>query len=137
MTALSFRREKFVPKGGPDGGDGGSGGDVVIVADPDLHDLSAFRTKATYRGGLGGSGGGSRRHGANGGDAVLAVPVGTQVWNAGEDELLVDLATPGQREVLARGGEGDREMHFATATRQTPRFAETGLPATRPSSACA
>ena len=127
--ALSFRREKFVPKGGPDGGDGGTGGDVVIVADPGLRDLSAFRTKATFRGGRGGHGGGNRRHGANGDDVVLAVPVGTQVWSAGEDELLMDLATPGRREVLAKGGEAGRgNARFATATRQTPRFAETGLP---------
>ena len=96
--ALSVRREKFVPRGGPDGGDGGRGGDVVLVADPDLRDLTAFRTKATFRGGRGGNGGGNRRHGANGEDVVLAVPVGTQVWSAGEDELLVDLASPGRRE---------------------------------------
>ena len=127
--ALSFRREKFVPKGGPDGGDGGAGGDVVLVADPDLRDLSAFRAHATYRAERGGNGGGNRRHGANGADVELTVPVGTQVWAADGDELLVDLAAPGARVVLARGGEAGRgNARFASATRQTPRFAETGLP---------
>ncbi|HSC91529.1 MAG TPA: GTPase ObgE, partial [Gaiellaceae bacterium] len=125
--ALSFRREKFVPKGGPDGGDGGKGGDVVFVADADLRDLSAFRTKTTFRGGRGGNGGGSRRHGANGPDVVLPVPVGTQVWSEGA--LLADLAAAGGRVVAVAGGEGGRgNARFATATRQTPRFAETGLP---------
>jgi GTP-binding protein len=127
--ALSFRREKFVPKGGPDGGDGGRGGDVVLVADPDLRDLSGFRTRTTHRAERGGSGGGNRRHGANGADVELAVPVGTQVWTPDEEELLADLASPGARTVLARGGEAGRgNARFASATRQTPRFAETGLP---------
>jgi GTP-binding protein len=126
--ALSFRREKFVPKGGPDGGDGGKGGDVVLLADADLRDLSSFRTKATFRAGRGGNGGGNRRHGANGDDVQLKVPVGTEVWNAEADELLADLATPGQRVVVVRGGEAGRgNARFATATRQAPRFAETGL----------
>ncbi|HSL63282.1 MAG TPA: GTPase ObgE [Gaiellaceae bacterium] len=126
--ALSFRREKFVPKGGPDGGDGGRGGDVVLVADADLRDLSAFRTRKTVRAGRGGNGGGNRRHGADGDDVVLAVPVGTQVWST-DGILTADLAAPAARAVLARGGDGGRgNARFASATRQTPRFAETGLP---------
>ena len=126
--ALSFRREKHVPKGGPDGGDGGPGGDVVLVADPDLRDLSSFRARQWFRAGKGGAGGGNGRHGASGGDVELRVPVGTQV--ADEDEQLVaDLAAAGARVVLARGGEGGRgNRRFATPTRQAPRFAETGLP---------
>jgi GTP-binding protein len=125
---LSFRREKFVPKGGPDGGDGGAGGDVILVADPALRDLSAFRSRATFKAGRAGNGRGSRKHGADGDDVELPVPVGTQVLS-GEGDLVVDLAAPGSRAVLARGGQGGRgNARFATATRQTPRFAETGLP---------
>jgi GTPase len=126
--ALSFRREKHVPKGGPDGGDGGPGGDVVLVADPDLRDLSAFRTRQWFKAGKGGAGGGSGRHGASGEDVELQVPVGTQVFDD-EEQLVADLAAPGARVVLARGGEAGRgNRRFATPTRQAPRFAETGIP---------
>jgi GTP-binding protein len=126
--ALSFRREKHVPKGGPDGGDGGPGGDVVLVADPDLRDLSAFRTRQWFKAGKGGPGGGSGRHGASGEDVELRVPLGTQVLDD-EEQLVADLAAPGARVVLARGGDAGRgNRRFATPTRQAPRFAETGLP---------
>jgi GTPase len=125
---LSFRREKFVPKGGPDGGDGGRGGDVLLIADPDLRDLSAFRSKRVLKGGRGEPGRGSGKHGANGADVELRVPVGTQVLDA-DGQVVADLAAPGARSVVARGGAGGRgNRHFATPTRQTPRFAETGLP---------
>ena len=80
--ALSFRREKYVPKGGPDGGDGGPGGDVVAVADPDLRDLSSFRSRRWFAAGRGGGGGGSGRHGATGETVELRVPAGTQVFDA-------------------------------------------------------
>jgi GTP-binding protein len=124
--ALSFRREKFVPRGGPDGGDGGDGGDVVLVADPDLRDLSALTRRRWLRAGRGGSGGGGRRHGARGEEAVGTVPVGTQVYDE-EGQLTADLASPGARAVVGRGGAGGRgNAHFASATRQVPRFAETG-----------
>ena len=126
--ALSFRREKHVPKGGPDGGDGGPGGDVVLVSDPDLRDLSSFRARQRFRAGKGGSGGGSGKHGAAGADVELRVPAGTQVLDE-KDRLVADLAAPRARVVLARGGEGGRgNKRFASSTRQTPRFAETGLP---------
>jgi len=126
--ALSFRREKHVPKGGPDGGDGGPGGDVVLVADPDLRDLSSFRTRQWFRAGKGGGGGGSGKHGASGEGIELRVPVGTQVLDA-DEQLVADLAAPGARVVLASGGEGGRgNKRFATPTRQAPRFAETGMP---------
>jgi GTPase len=126
--ALSFRREKYVPKGGPDGGDGGRGGDVVLVADPDLRDLSRFRRQRAFRGGRGGHGGGSGKHGADGEDIELLVPVGTQVFD-GDGNLVVDLAHAGARAVLGRGGSGGRgNRQFATPTRQTPRFAEVGQP---------
>jgi GTPase len=126
--ALSFRREKYVPKGGPDGGDGGRGGDVVLVADPDLRDLSRFRRQRAFRGGRGGHGGGSGKHGADGEDIELLVPVGTQVFDA-DGNLVVDLAHAGARAVLGRGGAGGRgNRQFATPTRQTPRIAEVGQP---------
>jgi GTP-binding protein len=125
---LSFRREKHVPKGGPDGGDGGPGGDVVFVADPDLRDLSMFRPNQHVRGGRGGSGRGALKHGVSGGAAELHVPVGTQVLDEG-GQLLADLAHAGARVVVARGGAPGRgNKRFATPARQAPRFAETGLP---------
>ncbi|HUJ92838.1 MAG TPA: GTPase ObgE [Gaiellaceae bacterium] len=126
--SIHFRREKYVPKGGPDGGDGGEGGDVVLVADPRRRDLSGFRPNQRLRAGRGGSGGGRLSNGARGEDAVLPVPVGTQVLDA-DGRLVADLAHPGARVVVARGGAGGRgNKHFATPTRQTPRFAEVGLP---------
>jgi GTPase len=124
--ALSFRREKYVPKGGPDGGDGGRGGDVVLVADQDLRDLSRFRRERRFKGGRGGHGGGSGKHGADGERIELPVPVGTQVFDA-DGNLVVDLAHAGAQAVLGRGGSGGRgNRQFASPTRQTPRFAEVG-----------
>ena len=126
--ALSFRREKYVPKGGPDGGDGGRGGDVVLVADPDLRDLGKFQAPRSYRAGKGGHGQGARKHGADGEDVLLRVPAGTQVLDE-EERLIADLAAPGSRVVVARGGAGGRgNRRFATPTRRAPRFAEVGLP---------
>jgi GTPase len=126
--ALSFRREKHVPKGGPDGGDGGPGGDVALLADPDLRDLSGFRSRRKFAAKRGGNGGGSGKSGADGETAEIRVPVGTQVFDA-DEQLVADLAHAGARAVLARGGPGGRgNRRFATSTRQTPRFAETGLP---------
>jgi GTPase len=126
--SLHFRREKHVPKGGPDGGDGGPGGDVVLVADPDLRDLSSFRTKRRFRAGSGEPGRGALKHGATGETAELRVPVGTQVLDD-DGQLIADLASPGARVVAARGGlPGRGNKRFASPTRRTPRFAETGLP---------
>ena len=127
---LSFRREKYVPRGGPDGGDGGRGGDVALVADPALRDLSSLRGRKVFAAGRGGNGRGTRKHGADGAPVELAVPVGTQV-NDEDGELVADLARPGLRVVVAVGGSGGRgNARFATPTRQTPRFAEVGLPGT-------
>jgi GTP-binding protein len=126
--SLHFRREKHVPKGGPDGGDGGPGGDVVVVADPDLRDLSGFRRRRRFQAANGEPGGGSLRHGATGETVELRVPVGTQVLDE-DGQLIADLASAGARVVAARGGAPGRgNKHFATPTRRTPRFAETGLP---------
>ena len=125
---LSFRREKYVPKGGPDGGDGGRGGDVIVAADPSLRDLSALRRVRVVKAGRGGNGRGSKKHGADGDDAELRVPLGTQVVD-GDGGVVADLTSPVGRFVVARGGQGGRgNARFATPTRQTPRFAETGLP---------
>jgi GTPase len=126
--SLHFRREKHVPKGGPDGGDGGPGGDVVLVADPDLRDLSAFRVKRRYKAGSGEPGRGALKHGATGESIELRVPVGTQVLDE-DEQLIADLAAPGARMIAARGGTAGRgNKRFATPTRRAPRFAETGLP---------
>jgi GTPase len=125
--SIHFRREKYVPRGGPDGGDGGDGGDVVVVADPRRRDLSGLRPNQKLRAGRGGGGGGQLANGARGEDAVLAVPVGTQVFEG--DELVADLAHAGARIVVAEGGMGGRgNKHFAGPSRQTPRFAEVGVP---------
>src|SRR5437870_6629882 len=125
---LSFRREKHVPKGGPDGGDGGRGGDVVVVADPDKRDLARFTREKWFQAGHGGPGRGRHKHGADGQDVELPVPVGTQVLDD-EGRLVVDLTAPGARALLAQGGAGGRgNRRFATPTRRAPRFAETGLP---------
>ncbi len=125
---LSFRREKFVPKGGPDGGDGGRGGDVVLIADPSLRDLSSLQRRRWIEAGRGANGRGARKHGADGEDVELRVPVGTQVFT-GDGDLVADLARPGARVALARGGPGGRgNARFVSSTRQVPRFAEVGLP---------
>jgi len=125
---VSFRREAHVPKGGPDGGDGGRGGDVVVVSDPGLRDLSPFRRGSHFKARRGGHGGGANKHGATPDPLEVRVPPGTVV----EDPELGDrwdLMRPGQHAVVARGGSGGRgNKAFASATRQTPRFAEKGLP---------
>jgi GTPase len=126
---LSFRREKHVPKGGPDGGDGGRGGDVLLVANTALRDLSSFRAKTRFKAGRGEPGRGARKHGADGETVELAVPVGTQAYGV-EGDLIADLVRPDSRVVLVRGGNGGRgNARYATPTRQAPRFAEVGEPA--------
>jgi GTP-binding protein len=125
---VSFRREAHVPKGGPDGGDGGEGGDVVLVADPRRRDLSRFRANQKVRAERGGPGAGRLSSGARGDDVVLEVPVGTQVLDD-DGRLIADLAHPGARAVVAKGGDPGRgNKKFAGPTRQTPRFAEVGMP---------
>jgi GTPase len=126
--ALSFRREKFVPKGGPDGGDGGRGGDVELVADPDLRDLGFLARARQFRAERGRHGEGSNRHGADGGEVELRVPVGTQVLDA-SGRLLADLAHAGARVTVAHGGAGGAgNRRFARPTHQAPRIAEIGAP---------
>jgi GTP-binding protein len=127
---VSFRREKFVPRGGPNGGDGGRGGDVVLAADRRLRTLFDQRYRSELRAGRGAHGAGSERTGRDGEDVVIRVPVGTLVRDAEappDAAPLADLVRDGQRLVVARGGRGGRgNARFATATRQAPDFAEPG-----------
>jgi GTPase len=125
---VSFRREAHVPKGGPDGGDGGRGGDVVIVVDGSLRDLSGFRRGAHFNAKRGGHGEGANRHGATPDPLEVRVPPGTVVEDP-ESSDRWDMLNPGERAIVAHGGGGGRgNKQFATATRQSPRFAERGLP---------
>ena len=126
--SVSFRREKHVPRGGPDGGNGGPGGDVVIVATRQFRDLAYFRHKVHFKGQRGGHGAGQNRHGKAGEATVIEVPIGTEVRDA-DGLLLADLTVEGQRVVVARGAEGGRgNVCFVSSTRRVPRFAEKGLP---------
>jgi len=126
---VSFRREKHVPRGGPDGGDGGHGGDVVLVADGMLTTLVDFRFKREYRATRGGNGEGNRRYGRDGARVELPVPVGTQVTNVATGEVVADFVRAGQREVVAKGGRGGRgNAAFVSSTHQAPRLAEKGEP---------
>jgi GTP-binding protein len=128
--AVSFRREKFVPRGGPDGGDGGQGGSVIVEATEELSTLQHLRERRTYRAEPGGSGAAKQMHGRSGEDLVIQVPVGTIVRRrtpAGELEQLADLDHPGARAVAAYGGLGGKgNARFASATNQAPRIAERG-----------
>src|SRR2546422_1088933 len=125
---LSFRRDKFVPRGGPDGGNGGRGGNVVLEVSRQLNSLQDYRFKHHFAAGRGGRGGGSRRHGKDAPDIVLQVPPGTLVKDE-DGKTIADLVADRQRLVVARSGRGGRgNASFKTSTRQTPRFAELGEP---------
>ena len=126
---VSFRREKFVPRGGPDGGDGGRGGDVIIRAFLGRRTLLDFKYRQHHVVKHGGHGEGSKRTGRNSDDVEIIVPVGTVIRDAETGELLADLAADGASIIIAKGGRGGRgNARFATATRQTPRFAQPGIP---------
>ena len=126
---VSFRREKFVEYGGPDGGDGGNGGDVVVVAVEGLNTLIDFRYQQHFFARNGRPGEGSQRTGASGEDIVLRVPVGTEIIDEDEETVVADLTTVGQRVVLARGGNGGfGNLHFKTATNRAPGRANPGQP---------
>ncbi|HET6373968.1 MAG TPA: GTPase ObgE [Candidatus Polarisedimenticolia bacterium] len=126
---MSFRREKYVPRGGPDGGDGGDGGSVIVRADADLSTLVSFRYQRLFRAGRGQHGMGSNCHGRNGESLVVKVPPGTFIFEEGGAEPLADLRHPGDEFVAARGGRGGRgNARFATSTNQAPRNVEPGQP---------
>ena len=125
----AFRREKFVPRGGPSGGDGGVGGDVWLECDESLNTLLHLRYNPEHKAERGRHGEGSNRYGKDGQSAVVKVPVGTQVFNAETNELLFDFTESGQRFLAAKGGKGGwGNAHFATPTRRAPKFHYTGRP---------
>ena len=127
---MHFRREKFIPLGGPDGGDGGKGGDVILEVKSTLNTLSSFRQNQKFRAEDGVKGGPSQRSGRYGNDLILYVPPGTVIFDADTGELIGDLTQPGQQLNILKGGRGGRgNQHFATSRNQVPRTAEKGEPA--------
>ncbi|HCC04058.1 MAG TPA: GTPase CgtA [Clostridiales bacterium] len=127
--AISFRREKYVAAGGPDGGDGGKGGDVYFVVDKDKNTLIDFRYNKKYKATNGENGSGAKCSGKSGEDIYIGVPIGTVLKDNETGKVIVDLSEPGQKELVLKGGRGGRgNQHFATSTRQVPRFAEDGEP---------
>ncbi len=128
--AVAFRREKFVPKGGPSGGNGGTGGSVIFETHPNLSTLLDFKYKRKYFADNGKAGANSLKDGKNGEDIIIKVPVGTIVKDAESNEILLDLSEPNKQTVFAKGGTGGKgNSNFATPTRRTPRFATDGKPA--------
>lgn len=126
---ISFRREKYVPKGGPDGGDGGDGGSVILLGSDRLQTLADFEYRRRYAAERGEHGKGKNRHGARGSDVRLLVPLGTDVFDAASGDKLGELIEPGQELKVAAGGRGGRgNARFATAVNQVPRQAEAGMP---------
>lgn len=124
---VSFRREKFIPKGGPDGGDGGDGGNIIFKATKNLNTLLDFRYKKKYFAENGKPGQSNNKHGKSGKDLILPVPVGTIIKESETENILADLTEDNQEIIIAKGGRGGRgNSHFATPVRQTPRFAEKG-----------
>ncbi|TAK71420.1 MAG: GTPase ObgE, partial [Dehalococcoidia bacterium] len=124
---ISFHREKFVPRGGPDGGDGGRGGDIVLVVDNAVNGLGLYRHKRQYRAERGGNGAKNKKRGRDGASLELRVPPGTIARNAGTGDQIVDLGADGDRFVIARGGRGGRgNQHFASPSNQVPHISETG-----------
>ena len=125
--AATFRREKYVAAGGPDGGDGGKGGDVYFEVDPNSNTLIDFRYTKKFKAENGQNGSGSHRFGKSGEDCVVKVPLGTIVKDAETEKVIVDMSNPGQKELILKGGRGGMgNSHFATSTRQAPRFAIDG-----------
>ena len=125
--AISFRREKYVAAGGPDGGDGGKGGDIYFEVDPDSNTLIDFRYNKKFKAESGKNGEGNHRYGKSGEDLYVKVPIGTIVRDAKTNKVLADLSNEGQKELILAGGRGGKgNSHFATSTRQAPRFAQDG-----------
>ncbi|NLL69798.1 MAG: GTPase ObgE [Epulopiscium sp.] len=125
--AVSFRREKYIPNGGPDGGDGGKGGDIIFEVDPGLNTLLDFRHKKHFKAPAGQDGSGAKCYGKNGTDIVLRVPPGTLIREAETGKIMADMSQVGERTVLLQGGRGGKgNAHYATATMQAPRYAQRG-----------
>ena len=125
--AISFRREKYVAAGGPDGGDGGKGGDIYFEVDQNSNTLLEFRYKKKFKAENGSNGEGSNKYGKSGEDLTIKVPIGTIVKDAETNHVLADLSHEGQKELVLKGGRGGKgNSHFATATRQAPRFSQDG-----------
>jgi GTPase len=126
---VSFRREKFIPKGGPDGGDGGAGGDILFHASNSLNTLSDFSSKRHFKSQNGRPGKGKHQTGRNGSDVVIKVPLGTIIYDSETNEVLADLVNDNQEILFLTGGIGGKgNSHFATSTNRTPRFAQNGMP---------
>ena len=126
--AVSFRREKFIPKGGPDGGDGGRGGHVIFIVDTNLHTLQDIRYRRRYKAENGHSGRGSNKTGKNGKDVIILVPAGSIIRRKGSDQVIVDLTVEGQKHIICNGGQGGKgNARFKTATKQAPRKAQPGI----------
>lgn len=124
---IAFRREKFVPKGGPSGGDGGNGGNIYLIADPHENTLLKFRFNHTFRAERGRHGEGSKRHGRNGEDLAVSVPIGTMVYDNETGEMLHDFTSPRERILLAKGGRGGHgNAHFASSVNRVPHKAQDG-----------
>lgn len=127
---VSFRRELFVPDGGPDGGDGGRGGDVIFEVDEGQNTLGEYRHKRKYKAQDGQQGGKKKCHGANGADIVLKVPEGTVIMEAESRRVIADMSGDNRRQIVLRGGKGGKgNQHYATATMQVPKYAQPGQPA--------
>src|SRR3954462_15471164 len=127
--SASFRREKFVPRGGPDGGDGGRGGDVIVRARPNLTSLIRFQYSTRFQAEPGGAGRSQQRHGKNGQDLYVDVPAGTIVWDDESGAIVADLTDADDVAIVARGGRGGLgNVHFKTSTHQAPKLAELGEP---------
>ena len=125
--AISFRREKYVAAGGPDGGDGGKGGDIYFEVDPNSNTLIDFRFKKKFKAENGNNGEGSNKYGKSGENLTIKVPIGTVIKDASNNRVLADLSQEGQRELVLKGGRGGKgNAHFATSTRQAPRFSQDG-----------
>ena len=125
--AATFRREKYVAAGGPDGGDGGRGGSIYFIVDPDSNTLVDFRFKKKFKAENGKNGEGARRYGKSGEDLYVKVPIGTLIKDAETGKIIADLSHKGQKELILPGGRGGKgNSHFATSTRQAPRFSQDG-----------
>ena len=127
--SVHFRREKFVPKGGPDGGDGGRGGHIIFCSDSNLHTLQDIRYKKSYKAENGGSGASNQKTGKNGQDIRIPVPLGTLISNMNDNSVKADLVSDGQEFVACVGGKGGKgNVNYKSSTRQTPRYAQKGIP---------